>query len=117
MWNPSDCKCEWDKSCGTGEYLDYKNCICRKNIVDRLIDECTNTIKESNDILVNSGNFPNSLDDTLHFSLFLIFLLLFLIIVGVVTYFYCYKGITFKRKDLVKSNSYTDLNLKEQVNY
>ena len=25
IWNPSNCECECDKSCDTGEYLDYKN--------------------------------------------------------------------------------------------
>ena len=29
-----------------GEYLDYENCKCRKKLVDELIDECTETIKE-----------------------------------------------------------------------
>ena len=32
IWNPSDCNCECDKSCDVGEYLDYKNCKCRKKI-------------------------------------------------------------------------------------
>ena len=31
IWNPSNCECECDKSCDIGEYLDYKNCKCRKN--------------------------------------------------------------------------------------
>ena len=30
IWNPSNCKCECDKSCDDGEYLDYENCKCRK---------------------------------------------------------------------------------------
>ena len=30
MWNPSTCSCECDKYCEIGQYLDYKNCICRK---------------------------------------------------------------------------------------
>ena len=30
IWNPNNCVCECDKSCGIGEYLDYKNCRCRK---------------------------------------------------------------------------------------
>ena len=30
IWNPSNCKCECDKSCDFGEYLDYENCKCRK---------------------------------------------------------------------------------------
>ena len=28
------------------EYLDYENCKCRKELVDKLIDECTETIEE-----------------------------------------------------------------------
>ena len=27
------------------EYLDYENCKCRKNLVDKLIDQCTETIE------------------------------------------------------------------------
>ena len=26
IWNPSNCKCKCDKSCGIGEYLGYNNC-------------------------------------------------------------------------------------------
>ena len=37
-WNPSNCKCECDKSCDVGEYLDYKNCKCRKRLVDKLTE-------------------------------------------------------------------------------
>ena len=44
IWNPSNCEC--DKSCDIGEYLDYENCKCRKKIIDKLIDECTETIKQ-----------------------------------------------------------------------
>ena len=29
-WNLSNCECECDKPCDIGEYLDYKNCRCRK---------------------------------------------------------------------------------------
>ena len=38
VWNPSNCECECDKSCGTGQYLDYENCKCRKKISEN-IDE------------------------------------------------------------------------------
>ena len=30
IWDPINCECECDKSCDVGEYLDYKNCKCRK---------------------------------------------------------------------------------------
>ena len=39
IWNPSNCECECDKSCEIGEYLDYKNCKCRKILVDKLVEE------------------------------------------------------------------------------
>ena len=30
IWNPNNCECECGKSCDIGDYLDYKNCRCRK---------------------------------------------------------------------------------------
>ena len=42
--NPSDYECECDKSCDIGENLDYSNCKCRKKLVDKLIEECTENI-------------------------------------------------------------------------
>ena len=44
IWNPSNCACECDKSCGIGQYLDYKSCACRNSLVDKLAEECTNVI-------------------------------------------------------------------------
>ena len=37
IWNPSNCEQECDKSCDVREYLDYKNCKCRKKLVVKLI--------------------------------------------------------------------------------
>ena len=69
-WNEDKCRCEckelidkgicykgfnWssinyergcDKSCDVGEYLDYKNCKCRKRFVDKLIEECSENINK-----------------------------------------------------------------------
>ena len=45
--NRRNWECECDKSCNIGEYLDYKNCKCRKKLADKLIDECTETIEET----------------------------------------------------------------------
>ena len=42
--NSSNCECECNKSCDFGEYLDYKNCKCRKKLVDKLVEECNENI-------------------------------------------------------------------------
>ena len=47
IWNPSNCKCDCDKSCDIGEYLDYESCKCRKKLVDNLVEECTENIEET----------------------------------------------------------------------
>ena len=46
IWNPSNCECECNKSCDVGEYLDYGNCKCRKQLVDELIDKCTENVEK-----------------------------------------------------------------------
>ena len=46
IWNPNNCECECDKACDIGEYLDYENCKCRKKLVDKLVEECTETADE-----------------------------------------------------------------------
>ena len=44
--NPSNCECECDKSCDVCEYLDHENCKCRKKLVDKLVEECTENVEE-----------------------------------------------------------------------
>ena len=46
IWNSCNCECECDKACDVGEYLNYENCKCRKKLVDKLVDECTETVAE-----------------------------------------------------------------------
>ena len=46
IWNLSNCECECDKLCDISEYLDYKNCRCRKKIVDKLVDDCNETVEQ-----------------------------------------------------------------------
>ena len=43
-FNPSNCQC--DKSCHVEEYLDYENCKCRKRLINKLVEECTENIDE-----------------------------------------------------------------------
>ena len=46
IWNLSNCECDCDKACGVGEYLDHENCKCRKKLVGKLVDECTEAVEE-----------------------------------------------------------------------
>ena len=52
IWNPSNCGCVCNKSCDVGEYLDYKNCKYRNELVDKLFEECSENI-DGNDIHYN----------------------------------------------------------------
>ena len=44
IWNPSICECDCDKSCDIGQYLDYKKCKCRKELISKLVEECSENI-------------------------------------------------------------------------
>ena len=58
IWNPSNCEC--DKSCDIAEYLDYQNCKCRKRLIDKLVDECTKTVKEVKPAIITLAENENS---------------------------------------------------------
>ena len=87
IWNPSNCECECDKSCNFGEYLHYENCKCRKKLVDKLVEGCTENVEESRLVEITSAKNKNKYkcsSCTLHILLFLI---IFTINVGIGTYF------------------------------
>ena len=66
IWDPSNYECECDKSCDIGEYLDYENCKCRKKLVDRLIEECTENIEETRLVEKTSDKNENKQMQFLH---------------------------------------------------
>ena len=59
IWNPSNCECECDKSCDVREYLNYENSTCKKKLIDKLVDECNETIDEEVEIIDNNKNKCN----------------------------------------------------------
>ena len=59
IWNPSNCECESDKSCDVGVYLGYENCKCRKKLVDKLVEECTENVEEVKLAIVTSAEHEN----------------------------------------------------------
>ena len=91
IWNLSNSECECDKLYDIGEYLDYKNCRCRKKIIDNLVEECSENI-DGNEMLYNEtldiiSSSDNKTSDScvvciILFSVFLI------ISISMVIYFY-----------------------------
>ena len=93
-WNPSNCEFECDKSCDVGEYLNYKNCNCRKKNFDKLFDECTETIEQTSLVKINSTKCKRNYC-ILYIVLFSIF---FTINVGNGAYFVYYKYMNRNKK-------------------
>ena len=95
IWNPSNCECECDKSCGIGQYLDFKSRVCRNSLIDKLVVECTSVIDENK---IHNTTFNVTLPDnctscTLYVALFAGFSTKSVIICGIFVYFYWYKKI------------------------
>ena len=85
IFNPSNCECKCDKSCGISEYLDYSNCKCRKKLLDILIEECTGNIDIVTIDNENKGSFSKVYIACIVFSIILA------ICIGVGIYFVCYR--------------------------
>ena len=97
IWNPSNCECECDKFCGVGEYLDYKNCKCRKRLVDKVAWECSENI-DWNKMIYNGTLNAIPLNDyrklcnscTVYIALLVIFFIVSMSISSVFIYFHWY---------------------------
>ena len=87
IWNPSNCKCECDKACDIVEYLDYEHCKCRKKLVHKSVDECTETTEEvelAKITLAETENNYKCSSCTVYIVLIIVFFLTF---TGITTYF------------------------------
>ena len=94
IWNPSSCACECDKSCGISQYLDYKSCVCRNSLVDKLVEKCTSVI--DGDTIYNKTMTVTLSNDcascTPYVVLFPVSLSTSIIISGAFVYFHWYKN-------------------------
>ena len=104
IWNPSDCDCECDKSCDIGEYLDYENCKCKKKLVDKLVEECTENIDwliEKTSTELQSADNENKHKCSSCIVHIVLFLLSFEINIGIATYFAYYKYMSRNKKNVL----------------
>ena len=98
IWISNICECE----CDIGKYLDC--CKCRKKIVDKLVDECTETVEEGKLAKITLAENENSYkcsSCTVYTALFWIF---FTIDVGGIgAYFVYFHG--YSKKDVTRETT------------
>ena len=87
IWNPSNGEWECDKACDVSEYLDYENCKCRKKLVDKLVDECAETVEEVKLDKITLAKNENKYKCNSCMLYIVLFLILFTINVGISAYF------------------------------
>ena len=111
-WNPSNCECGCDKVCDVGEYLDYEHCKCRKKLIDKLADECTETVEEVELARItyaeNENNYERSFC-TVYIVLMVVFLAIF---TGITIYFvYCNWPLIKYNVSCIKFGFYKETNI------
>ena len=93
MWNPSTCACECDRYCEVGHYLDSKNCVYRKKLIDDLIEQCTSIV----DIEIKKGTdtknivTPINSDNSTNIYLFLFVAALIVAVLVAAGFIYYYR--------------------------
>ena len=95
IWNPSNWECECNKAYYFSKYLYYKNCTCKKRLVDKLVEECNETIDEEVGIIDNNNKNKCNLG-IVYIVLFSNF---FTINVGIGACFAYYKCMNQNKKD------------------
>ena len=89
IWNPSNCECKCEKNCDFNEYLEYENCKCRKKLVHKLIDECTEIIEEGK--LANITIFKNENENKYGFcKVYIALMIVVFTIFTVITIYFVY---------------------------
>ena len=91
LWNPSTCACECDKCCDIGQYLDYKNCVCRKKLIDDLIEQCTSIvdieIKNGTSVLPMGASASSKSEANVYLFLFVALLIVLILLVAGFIYY------------------------------
>ena len=108
IWNPSICEFECNKSCDISQYSDYQNCKCRKRLVDKFVEECSENIDE-NEIIYNA-----TLNDHIKLchscTIYIILLAIFFIIsISII------RAFIYLHWNLKKDNTYVNTSIKTEI--
>ena len=88
--NPSSCECECNKICDFSEYLDYSDCKCRKKLVDKLVDKCTETVEEVKVAEITPFDNKNNYEYNSCRAYIILMIVVFTIFTGIIVYLaYC----------------------------
>ena len=90
IWNPSNYECECDNLCDAGEHLDYANCKCRKRLIDKLVEECSEIIDKAKMAKITLAEDQKKCKSSCTIYVVLISII-FIILIGIGTYFIYYK--------------------------
>ena len=105
--NPSKCECECDKAWDVGEYLDYENCKFRKKLVEKLVDECAETVEEVKIAKITSAENENKHKCTSCTVYIVLVIVVFTVCVGITTYFVYYNWSLVKNVSRIKFGTCT----------
>ena len=87
-------------------YLDYKNCKCRKRLVNKLVEECNETIDEVKLTKITLAENENSYKCNSCILYIVLFSIFFTINVGIGAYFVYYKYTNRNKKNVSKYYDY-----------
>ena len=105
-WNPSNCESECNKSCDFSEYLDYKNCKCKKRLVNKLVEEYNETIDEVKLTKITLPENEKSYKSNSSILYIVLFSIFFTINVGIGAYFVYYKYTNRNKKNVSRYYDY-----------
>ena len=90
-----NCEC---KSCDFSEYLDYKNCKCKKRLADKLAEKCTENIYE---VKISEATLTENMRKCISCILYIVlFSIIFTVNVRISTYFVYYKYMNRKTENI-----------------
>ena len=76
--------------------MDYENCKCRKKLIDKLIDECTETIEEKKLANITFTENGNNYEHNSCMVYIVLMIIVFIIFTEITIYFVYYNWSLFK---------------------
>ena len=102
IWNRGNCKCECDKNCDIGQYLDFENCKCRKKLAYKLSDEFVETIDKRKLVNITFTENENNYECRSCMVYIILMIVVIVISTGITVYLVYYNW------SLIKNNTHKE---------